>query len=91
MARIRARYQRLAREIAAEEMRADGATVTPRLWRGIKDAPSCERIRDSLESYIDAELSGEDAGAVYPETKKHLSACKYRRTLYAYLKEGTEE
>ena len=75
MAKTKAHYRRLAIEIAEEEMRAQ----------------QCARIGDLLESYVDAELSGEDAPALYPHVWAHLQVCARCREAYKLMLANPEE
>ncbi len=65
--RTKARYRRLAHQIAAME---------------IERQAECRRVSDLLESYVDAELSGEDARALYPRVWDHLQECATCREDY---------
>ena len=67
--RTKARYRKLAQEIADEEMRP----------------LRCYEMDDLLEFYVDAELSGEDAHALYPRAWAHLQTCARCRETYEQL------
>ena len=74
--RIKARYRKLAHQIAAIEMERQA---------------ECQHTRDLLESYVEAELSCEDARALYPRVWDHLQDCPRCREQYEQLTKDTEE
>lgn len=55
---------------------------------------SCEECFDLLDSYIDVELTGEDAAAQFPEVAQHLSRCpacwREYQDLYQLLRDSRE-
>ncbi len=73
--RIKARYRRLAIEIADEETRP----------------LRCYEVDDALESYVDAELSGEDARTLYPRVWAHLQTCARCHETYEQMLANPEE
>ncbi len=51
----------------------------------------CAHICDALESYVDAELSDEDARGLYPRVWAHLLGCAPCREAYELMLASPEE
>ncbi len=58
---------------------------------GTVDELSCPECEDALELYLEAELVGEDAAALFPRVAEHLHGCARCKWLYGLLKSALED
>jgi len=52
----------------------------------VAEQPACRSCQDVLYAYVDAELDGEDAAAIFPAVRPHLDQCRGCAQEYGGLK-----